>query len=118
MAVSTTLLNKVRDSVSDHRIRLNEFETHQDGGYNPIKAQMTITLDTGSFFGDLRINNISVKQENKDEPNEIEILFPAKWNKKSEKAFESLYFRDPRVMEAVREVCRDLYFDALDASEK
>jgi hypothetical protein len=118
VAVSQALLNKIRDSISDYRVHLSEYDNHQDGTYNPIKAFLTITVDTGAFFGDVRINNISVKQADAKEPNDIEILFPSKWNKKNDRAYENVQFRDPRVMDGLREVCREFYLDALDASEK
>ena len=118
MAVSTALLNKVRDSVSDSRVHLSKYETHRDNTYNPIKAYVTITLDTGAFFGDMRINNISIEQPDPNEPNDILVNLPSKYNKTQEKSFENVQFRDPRVTEAIREVIRELYEEELDRVEK
>lgn len=116
--VSPALLEKIRNSIADHRVNLSAYTNHEDGTYNPIKAYMTITVDTGAFMGDVRINNISVMQPDETEPNEVDILFPSKWNKKSERSYENFQFRDPRVMDGLRQICRELYEDEMDRAGK
>lgn len=118
MGVSTTLLNKVRDSVSDSLVHLSKYDLHRDQTYNPIKAYVTLTLDTGSIFGDIRINNISVEQPDQHDPNNIVVNLPSKFNKVKGKSYENVQFRDIRLAEAVREVIRELYFDELDNAGK
>ena len=118
MAVSTSLLNKVRDAVSDSRVHLSEYEFRQDQTYNPIKAYVTITIDTGSVFGDVRINNISVEQPDQKEPNDLVVHLPSKFNKVKGKSYDNLQFGDRRVAEALCEVIRELYEDEMDRSGK
>lgn len=116
--VSPAMLEKIRKSISDYRVNLSAYDNHQDGTYNPIKGYMTITVDTGDFMGDVRINNISVMQPDENEPNEVDILFPSKWNKKNERSYENFQFRDPRVMDGLRQICRELYEEECDRADK